>query len=131
MKNISISLNIILLIAVAILYYFHFKDKKETIVSSDNKPLSAIHVNNADIVYVNSDSLLDQYEFYKSENGKFRVLVAEDKDDRPWPKEMKMGTGAVGFALLKNVAIWYELWRNINGFPPDFYKENKNGGDEK
>jgi len=21
------------------------------------------------------------------------------------------------------VPIWYELWRNVNGFPPDFYKE--------
>ena len=23
--------------------------------------------------------------------------------------------------LLKEVPIWYELWRQINGFPPDFY----------
>jgi len=26
------------------------------------------------------------------------------------------------------VPIWYELWRNINGFPPDYYivkNENK------
>lgn len=62
-------------------------------------------------------------ETNKSNNGKFRVLVAEDKNDRPWPKEMKLGTGAAGFALLKNIPVWYELWRNINGFPPDFYKE--------
>jgi len=34
-----------------------------------------------------------------------------------------MGTGAVSFALLKDVPIWYELWRQINGFPPDFYQE--------
>jgi hypothetical protein len=25
--------------------------------------------------------------------------------------------------LLQDVAIGYELWRNINGFPPDFYVE--------
>jgi len=24
--------------------------------------------------------------------------------------------------LLKNVSIWYELWRQINGFPPEFYQ---------
>ena len=24
--------------------------------------------------------------------------------------------------LLKDVPIWYELWRNVNGFPPDYYK---------
>lgn len=28
--------------------------------------------------------------------------------------------------LLKEVPIWYELWRQINGFPPDFYKSNTN-----
>ncbi|HET9056792.1 MAG TPA: HlyD family efflux transporter periplasmic adaptor subunit [Chitinophagaceae bacterium] len=63
-------------------------------------------------------------ETNRSENGKFRVLVTEDKNDRPWPKDMKLGTGVVGFALLKNVPVWYEIWRNINGFPQDFYKVN-------
>lgn len=57
-----------------------------------------------------------------SDNGKFRVLVAEDPKDRKWPPELKMGTGAAGFALLKDVPVWYELWRNINGFPPEYYK---------
>ncbi len=53
--------------------------------------------------------------------GKFRVLVAEDKQARPWPVTLNLGGGAQGIALLNNVPIWYELWRNINGFPPDFY----------
>ncbi|HLL42879.1 MAG TPA: HlyD family efflux transporter periplasmic adaptor subunit [Segetibacter sp.] len=57
-----------------------------------------------------------------SANNLFRVLVIEDKNDRQWPKELKMGTGSVGFALIKDVPIWYELWRNINGFPADYYK---------
>ena len=57
-----------------------------------------------------------------NDNGKFRVLVAEDKDDRKWPPQLRMGTGAQGFALLKDVPIWFELWRNINGFPPEYYK---------
>jgi multidrug resistance efflux pump len=56
-----------------------------------------------------------------SANGKFRVLVAEDPKEKPWPKELKMGTGANGLALLNDVPIWYELWRNINSFPPDYY----------
>jgi multidrug efflux pump subunit AcrA (membrane-fusion protein) len=59
-----------------------------------------------------------------SVNGKFRVLVKEDASDRPWPKELKMGAGALGIALLKNVPVWYELWRNINGFPPEYYKKS-------
>ena len=57
-----------------------------------------------------------------SVNGKFRVLVKEDPTDKPWPKQLKIGAGAQGIALLKDVPVWYELWRNINGFPPDYYK---------
>jgi multidrug resistance efflux pump len=56
-----------------------------------------------------------------NEEGKFRVLVSEDPNDSPWPDQLRMGAGAQGMALLKNVPVWYELWRNINGFPPDYY----------
>ena len=60
-------------------------------------------------------------------NGKFRVLVTEDPADKPWPVQLRIGGGANGIALLKNVPIYYELWRNINGFPPEYYtvKEEK------
>lgn len=57
-----------------------------------------------------------------SENGLFRVLVAEDASEKKWPYQLKLGSGAQGITLLKDVPIWYELWRNINGFPPDYYK---------
>lgn len=60
-----------------------------------------------------------------SDNGKFRVLVAEDPNEKKWPTMLRMGGGASGIALLKNVPIYYELWRNINGFPPDYYKADK------
>ncbi len=68
-----------------------------------------------------------------SDNGMFRVLVAEDKSYRPWPETLKLGTGAAAIALLKDVPIWYELWRNINGFPPEYYqvKEKKNDKPKK
>lgn len=56
-----------------------------------------------------------------SKNGKFRVLIAEDASFKPWPHSLRVGTGASGIALLKDVPVWYELWRNINGFPPDYY----------
>lgn len=69
-------------------------------------------------------------ETNRSENGKFRVLVAEDKEDRPWPADMKLGSGVIGFALLKEVSVWYELWRNVNGFPPDYYKTSKETKDK-
>lgn len=61
------------------------------------------------------------YENTIGENGKYRVLVAEDNAIKKWPEQLRIGAGAQGILLLKNVSIWYELWRNINGFPPDFY----------
>jgi multidrug efflux pump subunit AcrA (membrane-fusion protein) len=66
-----------------------------------------------------------------SVNGKFRVLVKEETGGKPWPKELKIGTGAQGIALLKDVPVWYELWRNINGFPPDYYKNDETIQKEK
>lgn len=60
-----------------------------------------------------------------SDNGKYRILVAPDKNDVTWPKELRIGAGANGIALLKDVPIWYELWRNLNGFPPDYYTSDQ------
>ncbi len=57
-----------------------------------------------------------------SGNGKYRILVAPDPDDDPWPSQLRVGMGANGIALLNRVPIWYELWRKISGFPPDFYQ---------
>jgi multidrug efflux pump subunit AcrA (membrane-fusion protein) len=57
--------------------------------------------------------------------GKYRVLVIADEKDRQWPANMRIGNGAQSIALLNDVSIWYELWRNINGFPPDFYDKHK------
>ena len=57
-----------------------------------------------------------------SDNGKYRVLVREDSSNYPWPKALRFGGGTSNLIMLNNVPIWYELWRNINGFPPDFYK---------
>ncbi|MFK7980927.1 MAG: hypothetical protein AB8G86_13160 [Saprospiraceae bacterium] len=64
-----------------------------------------------------------------SKNGKYRVLVNSD-DDKPWPDALRVGSGAQGIALLNNVPIWYELWRQLNGFPPDFYDEEEGKAEE-
>ena len=69
--------------------------------------------------------IIISFEHSISDNGLFRVLVAEDPNDKKWPDQLKIGSGAQGITLLKDVPIWYELWRNINGFPPDFYTEGK------
>lgn len=56
-----------------------------------------------------------------SPSGFFRALVVPDSESKPWPPQIKIGTGTQGIAILNDVPIWYELWRNINGFPPDYY----------
>lgn len=56
-----------------------------------------------------------------STNGKFRVWVVPDPREKPWPDEIKYGSGAKGIALLNDVPIIYELWRQLNGFPPEYY----------
>ncbi|MFZ9741988.1 MAG: HlyD family secretion protein [Chitinophagaceae bacterium] len=72
-------------------------------------------------------------ESNRNENGKFRILAVPDVNEKPWPLELKLCAGVKGFALLKNVQIWYELWRQINGFPPDYYKpvNTKENSDSK
>jgi hypothetical protein len=44
---------------------------------------------------------------------------------------LRIGGGANGIALLKDVPIWYELWRNINGFPREYYKPEEFGAPSK
>lgn len=60
-------------------------------------------------------------ENFISPNGKYRVLIAPDKNEDPWPRQLSVGAGAQTMALLDTVPIWYELWRTLNGFPPNFY----------
>lgn len=57
-----------------------------------------------------------------SSNGLFKAFVIEDKNEKQWPPKIKMGAGVQGIAILNDVPVWYELWRNINGFPPDYYE---------
>jgi adhesin transport system membrane fusion protein len=61
---------------------------------------------------------------FAQEDGTFRVLISPDKNDYKWPSELRVGGGTNSMILLKDVPVWYELWRIINGFPPDFYKKS-------
>lgn len=58
--------------------------------------------------------------------GLFRVLVSADHNYKKWPSSLRYGNGASTITLLNDVPIIYEFWRQINGFPADFYKPNAN-----
>ena len=56
-------------------------------------------------------------------NGRFRILVEEDKDwHTPWPDQrfVRFGSKARGWVLLDTVSVGYEIWRQLNNFPPNF-----------
>lgn len=70
--------------------------------------------------------------------GNFRVLISPDDNapiDDGWPDEryLRQGVRANGWVLLKEVPLGYEIWRQLNGFPPTVAddepdKEKKKGG---
>ena len=70
-------------------------------------------------------------ETFISENGKFRILIAPDKNENEWPTNMRVGSGAYTIALLEDVPIWYEIWRQLNGFPPNYYTPDGTAKTEK
>lgn len=55
----------------------------------------------------------------------YRVLVSEDPEEEGWPDLLRMGSGADGIALFNDVPVWYELWRQLNGFPADYYSQEE------
>ncbi|TRX13449.1 HlyD family secretion protein [Flavobacterium gawalongense] len=70
-------------------------------------------------------------ENFISDNGKYRILVAPDPDEAKWPKQLSIGSGAQTIALLNTVPIWYEIWRTLSGFPPNYYKTDVKKNKEK
>jgi multidrug efflux pump subunit AcrA (membrane-fusion protein) len=88
-------------------------------------PSASIGTFGAEVVSV--DQVINQ-------KGKYRVILAPDPDEGPWPRPISIGSGALGILLLKDVPLGYELWRQLNGFPPEFYTEedlSKDSGEEK
>lgn len=62
-------------------------------------------------------------DYVNSKPGEFRVLVIPDKNDLAWPKQLRNGSGIKGWVMLDDVPVWYEMWRQLNGFPPSLYEE--------
>jgi hypothetical protein len=61
-------------------------------------------------------------ENFISPNGKFRILIAPDANEAKWPTQLSIGAGAQTIALLETVPIGFEIWRVLNGFPPNYYE---------
>jgi outer membrane protein len=59
MKNLSLILNAVLLVAVGVLFYLHFAPK------SSMAETESINPSDFKIAYINSDSVLKNYEFFK------------------------------------------------------------------
>lgn len=56
-------------------------------------------------------------------NGSFRILVTEDSAaETPWPDQrfVRFGSKARGWVLLEEVSVGFEIWRQLNNFPPNF-----------
>ena len=63
--------------------------------------------------------------------GQFRILVIPDLKDTAWPKQIRVGSGTKSWVMLDNVRVWYELWRQLNGFPASLYAEPKSDQSDK
>lgn len=57
-----------------------------------------------------------------SDNGRFRILVTPDATDAAWPdgRFLHYGARVKGWVLLEKVRLGYELWRQLNAFPPEY-----------
>jgi len=55
-------------------------------------------------------------------NGDFRVVVVPDEGAEPWPAPvfLRQGTRVKGWLLLEEVTVGFEIWRQLNGFPPRY-----------
>ena len=84
-----------------------------------------------DISYGTFGGEIVAIENFISDNGKYRVLIAPDKDEAKWPSQLSIGAGAQTIALLENVPVWFEMWRTLNGFPPNYYKSNMQSKTDK
>jgi multidrug resistance efflux pump len=61
--------------------------------------------------------------------GKFRILVRPETSALPWPEDryLRQGVRANGWVLLEVVPLWWEVWRQLNGFPPVITSEKSEG----
>ncbi|MEC8377091.1 MAG: HlyD family efflux transporter periplasmic adaptor subunit [Pseudomonadota bacterium] len=74
-------------------------------------PGSAIGTFGGKVVYV---------EPVANSTGDFNVWIRPDENDVPWPAESsaRLGSRVKAWVLLEEVRLGYEMWRQLNNFPP-------------
>ena len=58
-----------------------------------------------------------------SKAGMYRILVKPDKNEHAWPEQVRIGSGVQGLVMLNDVPVWWEIWRQLNGFPPNYLED--------
>ena len=68
-----------------------------------------------------------------NERGQFRILVIPNPNDTLWPSDLylRQGVRVNGWVMLRQVQLGYEVWRQLNGFPPIVASENPDKPDGK
>ena len=103
-----------------------------------------------DLIVCDGRNCVSFVEPMASAAGKFRVWITEDPQDEGihmvtnnnlhfdydgWPDDnyVRLGSRAKGWVLLDEVPLGYEVWRQLNNFPPEYPEESKtntSAGDE-
>lgn len=81
MRNFSMILNVVLVAAVGYLYYLNFKGNASQEESPVSLPKLGQTLTQSGIVFVNSDSLLDQYDYYKNKKKEFEEAQNKIKSE--------------------------------------------------
>ncbi|MCB0487370.1 MAG: HlyD family efflux transporter periplasmic adaptor subunit [Cyclobacteriaceae bacterium] len=66
--------------------------------------------------------VVEVIDYVNSKPGEFRILVTPDQTDEKWPPQLRMGSGTKGWVMLNDVPVWFEIWRQLNGFPASVYQ---------
>ena len=77
MKNLSLILNAVLIVAVGILFYLHFSNKGNATPGQDRTEGMNLVQPDVPIVYVNIDTLLNNYDYFKDMQDDFADKQSE------------------------------------------------------
>ncbi len=66
-----------------------------------------------------------------SKNGQYRILIKQDEKEQIWPEQIRIGSAVQGIIMLEDVPVWWEIWRQLNAFPPNYISDKTEEKKEK